>query len=207
MFVSSVVAVDTFPSLPAVLLKFIQVYPELRDSLWTLDEDGEVSGTVMLMLGSLMMRGALYPTPQAPSSCTSTPNTTITTTTQQQQQTNLLQNIIKSSSNITTSSSSCSLITTSSSKQSSSCITATTTPMCTEYTSTTTNNTSNNNINNDNVDESCSGDKEEPCDTSWVLFVGLLLALLAGWWDYCRVVWHTTAATTVTKHFCFIALL
>ena len=43
----------------AVLLKFIQVYPELRDSLWTLDEDGEVSGTVTLMLGSLMMRGAL----------------------------------------------------------------------------------------------------------------------------------------------------
>lgn len=43
-----------------VLLKFIQVYPELRDTLWTLDEDGEVSGTVTLMLGSLMMRGALH---------------------------------------------------------------------------------------------------------------------------------------------------
>ena len=27
--------------------------------MWTLDEDGEVSGTVTLMLGSLMMRGAL----------------------------------------------------------------------------------------------------------------------------------------------------
>lgn len=43
-----------------MLLKFIQVYPELRDTLWTLDEDGEVSGTVTLMLGSLMMRGALH---------------------------------------------------------------------------------------------------------------------------------------------------
>lgn len=47
-------------SMCKVLLKFIQVYPELRDSLWTLDEDGEVSGTVTLMLGSLMMRGALH---------------------------------------------------------------------------------------------------------------------------------------------------
>ncbi|KAK7067678.1 hypothetical protein SK128_028182 [Halocaridina rubra] len=49
-------------SMCKVLLKFIQVYPELRDSLWTLDEDGEVSGTVTLMLGSLMMRGALHGT-------------------------------------------------------------------------------------------------------------------------------------------------
>ncbi|XP_047485981.1 uncharacterized protein LOC134782530 [Penaeus indicus] len=47
-------------SMCKVLLKFIQVYPELRDTLWTLDEDGEVSGTVTLMLGSLMMRGALH---------------------------------------------------------------------------------------------------------------------------------------------------
>ncbi|XP_076062802.1 protein FAM169B-like [Oratosquilla oratoria] len=46
-------------SMCKVLLKFIQLYPELRDVLWTLDEDGEVSGTVTLMLGSLMMRGAL----------------------------------------------------------------------------------------------------------------------------------------------------
>lgn len=46
-------------SMCKVLLKFIQVYPELRDTMWTLDEDGEVSGTVTLMLGSLMMRGAL----------------------------------------------------------------------------------------------------------------------------------------------------
>lgn len=49
-----------FSSPMSVLLKFIQVYPELRDTLWTLDEDGEVSGTVTLMLGSLMMRGALH---------------------------------------------------------------------------------------------------------------------------------------------------
>ncbi|XP_050687978.1 uncharacterized protein LOC126981217 isoform X1 [Eriocheir sinensis] len=47
-------------SMCKVLLKFIQVYPELRDTMWTLDEDGEVSGTVTLMLGSLMMRGALH---------------------------------------------------------------------------------------------------------------------------------------------------
>ncbi|XP_047736208.1 uncharacterized protein LOC108679326 [Hyalella azteca] len=52
-------------SMCKVLLKFIQVCPELRDRLWTLDEDGEVSGTVMLMLGSLMMRGVLCP-PQPP---------------------------------------------------------------------------------------------------------------------------------------------
>jgi len=46
------------------LLKFVQVRPDLRDALWTLDEDGEVSGTVMLMLGSLMMKEALYTPPQ-----------------------------------------------------------------------------------------------------------------------------------------------
>ncbi|KAG0715240.1 Soluble lamin-associated protein [Chionoecetes opilio] len=46
-------------SMCKVLLKFIQVYPELRDAMWTLDEDGEVSGTATLMLGSLMVRGAL----------------------------------------------------------------------------------------------------------------------------------------------------
>ncbi|KAF2357741.1 Acyl-CoA N-acyltransferase [Trinorchestia longiramus] len=52
-------------SMCKVLLKFIQVCPDLRERLWTLDEDGEVSGTVMLMLGSLIMRGALCP-PQPP---------------------------------------------------------------------------------------------------------------------------------------------
>lgn len=69
-------------SMCKVLLKFIQVCPELRDSLWTLDEDGEVSGTVMLMLGSLMMRGALYPlpTPQSPPPSTTASQSVITTT-------------------------------------------------------------------------------------------------------------------------------
>lgn len=66
----------------SVLLKFIQVCPDLRETLWTLDEDGEVSGTVMLMLGSLMMRGALYPPPPPP--CTAPQATPATTAGQQQ---------------------------------------------------------------------------------------------------------------------------
>jgi len=44
-----------------VLLKFVRVYPALRETLWTLDEDGEVAGTVLLMLGSMMVRGGLLP--------------------------------------------------------------------------------------------------------------------------------------------------
>ena len=43
------------------MAKFISLFPELRGTLWTLDEDGEVSGTVELMLGSLMMRGSFGP--------------------------------------------------------------------------------------------------------------------------------------------------
>lgn len=71
-------------SMCKVLLKFVRVRPELRDTLWTLDEDGEVSGTVMIMLGSVMMREALY-SPPAPSSTLSplSPTSPITTQTSQ----------------------------------------------------------------------------------------------------------------------------
>ena len=52
-----IIALNIFFSILLVLAKFISLFPELRGTLWTLDEDGEVSGTVELMLGSLMMRG------------------------------------------------------------------------------------------------------------------------------------------------------
>ncbi|RXG54968.1 hypothetical protein Avbf_12628, partial [Armadillidium vulgare] len=46
-------------SMCKVLFKFMQLYPSLRDTLWTLDEEGEVSGTVRLMLGTLIVENVL----------------------------------------------------------------------------------------------------------------------------------------------------
>lgn len=42
----------------SVLFKFIRLYGELSKSLYTLDEDGVVSGTVQLMVGSMIRRGS-----------------------------------------------------------------------------------------------------------------------------------------------------